>query len=120
MEEESNKSKLHPAWYLVLFVSVCLSSLAIAFFVKGGVGDMNRLTERKEELREKIREKQDKYDQLQAREKRLHQDPYLIEELARQRLGLGRPGEKVVELEDTGETVTEKLDGKHLGDKNDR
>jgi cell division protein FtsB len=89
----------HPAWYLVLVLSAGLSSIAVAYFVKGGVGDMNRLQEQKEELREKIAEKKEKYRKLQARRERLHRDPYLIEKLARQRLGLGRPGEKRVRME---------------------
>jgi cell division protein FtsB len=83
----------------MLVLSAGLSSIAVAYFVKGGVADMNRLEDRKEELREELAEKKEKYRQLQARRERLHRDPYLIEKLARQRLGLGRPGEKRVRID---------------------
>jgi cell division protein FtsB len=101
------ESPPHPAWYLVLLVSAGLCSLAIAFFVKGGIGDMNRLEERKQALKQKIKENKQTYRRLKNRERRLHQDPYLIEKLARKKLGLGRPGEKRIQLSTEGETVTE-------------
>lgn len=89
----------HPAWYLLVVLTAGLCSLAIAFFVKGGIGDMDRMRERKAQLREQIANKKDTYRRLKDRRKRLHRDPYLIEQIARQRLGLGRPGEKKIQLE---------------------
>jgi cell division protein FtsB len=95
----------HPAWYLLVVLTAGLCSLAIAFFVKGGIGDMDRLQERKAQLREQIVDKRKTYRRLKDRRKRLHRDPYLIEKIARQRLGLGRPGEKRVRLEDLSDTA---------------
>lgn len=92
--------KPHPAWYLLIVLTAGLCSLAIAFFVKGGIGDMDRLSERKTALREQIANKKETYRRLKDRRKRLHRDPYLIEKIARQRLGLGRPGEMRIRLED--------------------
>lgn len=94
----------HPVWYLLLVLTAGLCSLAIAFFVKGGIGDMERLRERKTELRDQIASKKKTYRRLKARRKRLHRDPYLIEKIARQRLGLGRPGEKRVLIQDHPDT----------------
>lgn len=94
----------HPAWYLLVLLTAGLCSLVIAFFVKGGIGDMDRMRERKAALREQIVNKKETYRKLQDRRKRLHRDPYLIEKIARQRLGLGRPGEKKIRLEDLSDT----------------
>lgn len=119
--QSNNGKDPHPAWYLVLVLSAGLSSIAVAYFVKGGVGDMNRFQDRKDELREEIAKKKETYQQLQARRERLQQDPYLIEKLARKRLGLGRPGEKRVRIDvdkstapldrETGETKFPEVSG---------
>lgn len=95
----------HPVWYLVVVVAAGLSSVAIALFVKGGIGDIERLRERKQQLIQAKKQRRKRLRELRQREIRLHQDPYLIEKLARQKLGLRRPGEKRIRLEEHGDTT---------------
>jgi len=87
------------SWCAVLLAGFVVSSVSIALFVEGGLGsDVTRLRERREALREARVRNRRRHRALRRREKRLHQDPYLIEKLARERLGLSRPGEKRVRL----------------------
>lgn len=97
-QESEGVSDPHPIWYLVIFVAAGLTSVAIALFVKGGIGDIERLQERKQTLMQNKKEHRKRLRKLRQRQKRLHQDPYLIEKLARQKLGLHRPGEKIIRL----------------------
>jgi cell division protein FtsB len=85
--------------------------VAIAFFVEGGLGDVQQLQARKKALNESIESKRQTLLNLKEREKRLHQDPYLIEKLARKKLGYGRPGEKRVKLAGDGDTTPAKKSG---------
>lgn len=101
MSEEVNPdAEPHPIWYLIVVTAAGLSSVAIALFVKGGVGDVEGLQERKKELIQAKKERKQRLRKLRQREKRLHRDPYLIEKLARQKLGLRRPGEKRIRIEE--------------------
>lgn len=59
---------------------------------------MQRYREAKESLQDQLSKKKEKLQKLKKRKKRLHHDPFLIEKLARNKLGLERPGEKRVGL----------------------
>jgi cell division protein FtsB len=89
-------------WYAVIIGGAIVCSAGIAFFVRGGMSDIQRLRERKEYLEKRNSALHKKSRQLELRRQRLHQDPHLIEDLARDRLGLVRPGERRVEFEETG------------------
>lgn len=86
----------HSGWYFLIVATGLLAALSISIFVKGGIGDMERLKKKKQSLRKEYRQRKARLEKLRRREKRLHHDPYLIEKLAREKLGLDRPGEKVV------------------------
>ncbi|MFB6346650.1 MAG: septum formation initiator family protein [bacterium] len=89
----------HPIWYLVILIAAGCSSAAIALFVKGGIGDIRKLEQKKEKLRQVAKKRRKRLRELRQREKRLHQDPHLIEQLAREKLGLRQPGVKRVRFE---------------------
>jgi cell division protein FtsB len=88
-------------WYAVIIGGAIVCSAGIAFFVRGGMSDIQRLRERKEYLEKRNSALRKKSRQLELRRQRLHQDPHLIEDLARDRLGLVQPGERRVEFEET-------------------
>lgn len=104
---EGSEGLSYRAWCVILLAVFGVSSAAVAVFVEGGVGgSMEELRERREQLLEARQRNRRRYRALRRREKRLHQDPYLIEQLARERLGLSRPGEKRVVLDpvETGDS----------------
>jgi len=99
MNTESDEGdKPSRGWYAVIIAAAIVSSAVIAFFVRGGMSDLQRLREQKKYLRQQNKRLKKKARELEIRRRRLHQDPQLIEEIARDRLGLARPGEKQVEL----------------------
>lgn len=100
----------NPGWYFLLVVVAMVGSLSIAFFVKGGIGEMNRLREQKQQLVENNQKQRERIRKLKRREKRLHQDPHLIENIAREKLGLAKPGEKQVGFKFLGSDTIVKTD----------
>lgn len=97
----------YTTWCVVLVLTFGISSLSVALFVEGGVGgDVQKLRDRRNALRDAQKRYRRRYRALRRREKRLHHDPYLIEELARDRLGMSRPGEKRVIMESEGSSDT--------------
>lgn len=102
VRESSPDTPPSRGWYAVLIGAAIVSSALIAFFVRGGMTDLQRLHEQKQHLKQQNELLRERARDLQLRRRRLHQDPQVIEELARDRLGLTRPGERQVEFEETG------------------
>lgn len=93
----------YAAWCILLVAAFGVSSGTVAVFVEGGFGgDLEELRERRQRLLEVRQRNRGRYRSLRRREVRLHHDPYLIEKLARERLGLSRPGEKRVVFDSEG------------------
>lgn len=61
-----------------------------------GFRDLGLVREREAELEAAIERTQDEIQQLETQVERLRDDPVLLERLARQELGMTRPGEVVV------------------------
>lgn len=101
---QSDGDPLHPGWFFLLLGAAFLASLGVFLFVEGGVGDVDRLRGEKQSLLRHNERQRERYRDLVRRRKRLHHDPYLIEELAREKLGLHTPGEQVVRRESRGDT----------------
>ncbi len=97
-ENERKEEPLSPLWYFVILFTAGLSSVVIALFMEGGVNETDRLQAQKQALKQSIESRQKKLRTLKLREYRLRHDSYLIESLARKKLGYGRPGEKQVEM----------------------
>ncbi|MFB6355317.1 MAG: septum formation initiator family protein [bacterium] len=91
-------------WYVILLAGALISSVSIAFFVEGGIGDLERLQKKKKKLKTAHRNLQKKHKELKLRRKRLQQDPHLIENLARERLGMVKPGEKRIKFDSSVRT----------------
>lgn len=95
-------SKPSRSWYAVIIAVAIISSAVVAFYIQGGMSDLEQLERRKQQLLKENQRLNQQMEKLELRRRRLHEDPYLIEELARERLGLARPGEKTVTFRETG------------------
>jgi len=102
MGSRPDPGKPSRSWYAAIIAIAILSSSIIAFYIQGGMTDLERLRERKQQLQQENVRLQKRAEQLKTRRRRLHEDPHLIEDLARERLGLARPGEKAVSFHETG------------------
>ena len=85
---------------VIIFV---VAAGALAILIAAAVGDRGYLAARRRqadyaEMIEKIRIVEADNSRLQAEIKALKEDPYVVEKLARERLGLARPGEVVYML----------------------
>lgn len=98
-QNSSQGNAPHRGWYLVLIAGALLCSGTIAFFTDDNVLEIQRLREQREQTRAQHQQLKEKNQKLKRRKTRLRQDPHLIEELARDKLGYHRPGEKRVRIE---------------------
>ena len=104
MKEDKNENS---GWFLVALAAAIISAGAIAFLAHGRDGRLEGLMQRKEILQQRNQELQEENKQLQILQERLHQDPHLIEKLAREKLGLVNPGEKVVWFKEPSDFVND-------------
>ncbi|MFP4686720.1 MAG: FtsB family cell division protein [bacterium] len=93
MTENKNKES---GWFLLVFALTIVSAAAIALLAHGSDGQLQELRERRKHLKVRNEQLREKRDELQITRQRLHQDPQLIKKLAREKLGLVKPGEKVI------------------------
>lgn len=103
---ESDDDAPSRSWYAVIIGGAIICSAVIAFFVRGGMSDIQRLREKKQYLEQRNELLQKQARRLELRRRRLHQDPHLIEDLARDRLGLVRPGEREVQFRESEPDTT--------------
>lgn len=85
------------------FRSVTLAVIGVVavLLVGAGIqsyGDLARARERQHELETRLEETRRRIESLEVRIERLREDPVLLERLAREELGLARPGERVIVL----------------------
>ena len=78
-------------------VIVLLSGLMLFFFPV--IHRTQDLQERKAELQRKIAEAQDYQEQLQVQTEHMKNDPAYVEHIARDKLGMGRPGETILRFD---------------------
>ena len=81
---------------LIGFACLLLIMIVTALFGKKGVMDLRRARRALAERTERIRTLEAEKTWLEAEILRLEQDPRAIEKQAREKLGLVKPGEKVV------------------------
>lgn len=107
MGSRPDPGKPSRGWYAAIMAIAILSSSIIAFYIQGGMTDLEQLNERKQQLQKEHEQLLEQAKELKIRRRRLHEDPHLIEDLARDRLGMARPGEKAVSFRETGSETTE-------------
>ncbi|GEM_PF-5036110 len=86
---------------IILVFIVVLAAGSVTFVARRQDDHLSDLREEKERLAREYEELQDKLDELKVRRERLQGDPYLIKQLARQKLGLVPPGEKRIWREES-------------------
>lgn len=79
-------------------VGLSLILLGLAVFRHGGILDVLRVTERVSVMREEVAGLAAENERLRGEIRRLRGDPREVERIARDDLGLVRPGEKVYEF----------------------
>lgn len=85
-------------WFVVLIAGAGVLSLGIGLFMEGGIGDVEAYDDKITKLEEEIDRLEGRRQRLKSRRVRLQSDPYMIETLARERLGYSKPGERLVEF----------------------
>lgn len=85
---------------LVFLITLVISSIALAFalFRPGGVLEVYQLSGRIEAAKEEIEALRGENARLREEIQALREDPRTLERIAREELGLVRPGEKVYEF----------------------
>ncbi len=81
---------------IILIIIVVLAVGSVTLVARRRDDHLSELREEKERLAREYEELQEKLRELEVRRERLQGDPYLIKQLARQKLGLVPPGEKRV------------------------
>ncbi len=93
---KKNSKETDSGWFLLVLALTIVSATGIAFLAHSGDTQLEKLISRKKNLQKRNVRLKEKHTNLQIRRQRLHQDPQLIKKLAREKLGLVKPGEKVI------------------------
>lgn len=88
------------AWSVL--AAVILAGLVAAFYPK--VRQFHELQDRHSEMEEEVRLKEELVKHLRDKQERLLNDPRFVEKIAREELGLARPGETVFKFSDDPST----------------
>ncbi len=88
-------SRSSPRWVVYLFSSLLVALLLFTAFGERGVFHLWRLQGEKKQLQEKNFLLQKENDGLRERVERIRRDDSYLEKMAREELGLTRPGETV-------------------------
>ncbi len=91
---KDKKNDFNNKYIFTLLLGAIVISATIVLFAHSSDQQLEELVRRREELEKENRRLENKAEDLAIREKRLQEDPYLIQKLAREKLGLSRPGEK--------------------------
>jgi len=86
---------------ITIILSIVIS-IAVVIIVHSSIGQVGELEEQREQLKEKHARLSEKADELKLLQKRLQTDPYLIQKLAREKLGLYRKNEKRIWIKKPG------------------
>jgi cell division protein FtsB len=86
----------------VLGLSVLLFVAVLGIAAWRSYHDLSAARQRERLLETRISDTRHRIDELRARIERLHSDPGTLERLAREDLGMVRPGDVVVELPESG------------------
>jgi cell division protein FtsB len=88
------------AWSVLAVV--VFAALVAAFYPK--IRHFNELQDRHGEMEEEVRLKEELIKHLRDKQERLLNDPRFVEKIAREELGLARPGETVFKFSDDPST----------------
>ncbi|MCS6771990.1 MAG: septum formation initiator family protein [Kiritimatiellae bacterium] len=84
------------SWVAIVVLTIVL---VVALFAPK-FREMRALQDREEQLREEVRLEQEMLRYLQQKQERLRTDPRFVEKIAREELGLAKPGETIFKFID--------------------
>ncbi|MGM0381198.1 MAG: FtsB family cell division protein [bacterium] len=95
---DENENIFQNKFIFTLLLGAIVISATIILFAHSADHQLDKIIQQRKQLKKENKRLEKRAEELAIRQKRLQEDPYLIQKLAREKLGLSRPGEKKIWL----------------------